>query len=309
MSDPSLLAATLAQAQLNQALATRSQPPAATQSQAESNGAKLLNPPLPPQPDIRPEPPSQPIEFSPPLPAPPQTGSQLYHQRLAALRAGRLYTRLPGHSFRSVWSRASRQPSYTQWRRLLAQEARVATGGQGNNRLGILLGDSISLWFPSDRLPSSQLWLNQSISGETTRDILQRLSDFSRTRPSVIYLMAGVNDLKQGIPEAEILFNLRQILRRLKQTHPKTQLVVQSILPTDAALSFGDRVWWLNQQLAALAEQEGTVYLDLYSHMADTSGSLRRELTTDGLHLNANGYQVWQEVLLQTGTTIARSNG
>jgi lysophospholipase L1-like esterase len=175
--------------------------------------------------------------------------------------------------------------------------------------LGILLGDSISLWFPSDRLPSSQLWLNQSISGETTRDILQRLSDFSRTRPSVIYLMAGVNDLKQGIPEAEILFNLRQILRRLKQTHPKTQLVVQSILPTDAALSFGDRVWWLNQQLAALAEQEGTVYLDLYSHMADTSGSLRRELTTDGLHLNANGYQVWQEVLLQTGTTIARSNG
>jgi lysophospholipase L1-like esterase len=307
MSDPSLLVAVLAQAQLNQDLVTKPQPPITPSFLPKPNKAKLLYPPVRPHPDNRPEP-LHPIEFSTPLSMAPKSGSQLYHQRLAALRAGKLYTRLPSNSFRSFWSRATQEPSYTQWRWLLAQEASSVTKGQGDNRLGILLGDSITLWFPSDRLSSSQFWLNQSISGETTREILQRLSDFSGTRPSEIYLMAGINDLKQGIPEVEILSNLRQIMRQLKQTHPRAQIIVQSILPTDVSIPFGDRVWWLNQELESIAVQEGAFFLDLYSHMADESGNLRRELTTDGLHLNVSGYQVWQEVLLRTGIAIARNS-
>lgn len=258
------------------------------------------------QPNVQPDSRQNAMESSQPSVALPYSGSQLYWQRVAALRSGRLYTRLPIDSFRKVWLRATRNPTDAQWRTLLALEAKAATRGQGNRRLSVMVGDSLSLWFPSDRLPADQLWLNQSLSGETTRAILHRLPAFAGARPQAIYVMAGVNDLKQGATDNEILWNLRQIARRLKQAHPHARIVLQSILPTRTAIVPGNRIGWLNQRLAAIAQQDGVSFLDLYAQFTDADGNLRHELSTDGLHLNANGYATWQAELAQANTWIAR---
>jgi lysophospholipase L1-like esterase len=65
----------------------------------------------------------------------------------------------------------------------MAQEARAIAGGQGNNRLEVVVGDSFGLWLPPELLPRDRLWLNQSISGDTTAGILQRVRLFANTRP------------------------------------------------------------------------------------------------------------------------------
>jgi lysophospholipase L1-like esterase len=241
----------------------------------------------------------------------PRSGSQLFALRLSALRIGRLYTRLPMTSFYEVWSKATTQLNYDQWRWLLQREASVVARAQAvhpqkHRQLGILLGDSLSLWFPSDRLPQTQLWLNQSISGDTTQNILRRLSDFAATRPRVVYLMAGVNDLKNGATDTEVLGNLRQIIAQLQYQHPQAQIVVQSLLPTRMAWLTRDRAVLLNQQLAAIAEQMQVQYLDLYDQMTDAHGNLHPDLTTDGLHLSAKGYAAWQQGLQQSEIQIAR---
>jgi lysophospholipase L1-like esterase len=188
----------------------------------------------------------------------------------------------------------------------MAREAAVVARGQGDNRLGVLVGDSLSLWFPSDRLPSYQLWLNQGLSGDTTDGILRRLPDFANTRPDVIYVMAGVNDLKNGRSDHEILGNLRQIIYSLQQAHPQAEIVVQSILPTRSDRIPGERIGWLNQQLATIVAQLGATYLDVYSDMADATGYLRPELTTDGIHLSAQGYAAWQSALFQRERWVVR---
>lgn len=260
------------------------------------------------KPNVQPDGGQDATEFSRPATVLPRSGSQLYWQRVAALRSGRLYTRLPIDSFHEIWSRATRNPTDAQWRRLLALEAKAATRGQGNRRLSVMVGDSLSLWFPSDRLPAGQLWLNQAISGETTQAILHRLPTFSVARPQAIYVMAGVNDLKQGATDNDILWNLRQITRRLKQAHPHARIVLQSILPTRTVRIPGNRIGWLNQRLAAIAQEDGVTFLDLYTQFTDEAGNLRPELTTDGLHLNANGYETWQANLAQADTRIAQGS-
>ncbi len=247
-----------------------------------------------------------PNEFASPLR--PQSGAQLFSQRWAALRSGRLYTRLPANSFQALWQRAWQQPTYQQWRQLLAAEARAVAAGQGNNRLSILLGDSLSLWFPCDRLPSHHLWLNQGISGDTTRSILQRLGDFAQTRPHTIYLMAGVNDLKMGFTDTEILNNLHQILVRLQQQHPQTQIVMQSILPTRTPQISNHRIQHLNQALWTMSQRYGVTYLDVYTPMADPDGFLQTSLTTDGLHLNPKGYQTWEWALRGVDGLLAQTS-
>ncbi len=69
------------------------------------------------------------------------SGSQLYYERLAALKAGYIYTRLGNDKVRSLLI-TKRKPklTYQDWKRLLALEARAMTRGQGNNRLSIMLG-------------------------------------------------------------------------------------------------------------------------------------------------------------------------
>lgn len=245
----------------------------------------------------------------------PTSGSQLYLQRLAALKAGKLFTRLPGDSFSEFWVKEAgtkaqiQHPTHEQWKHLLEREARAVAGGQGSNRLSILLGDSISMWFPSEGFPGNQLWLNQGISGENSGQILRRLPAFSQTRPDTIYILAGINDLRQGASDPVILNNLRQIVQRLRQNHPQAQVILQSILPTRLSAIPNERIRNLNQEIAIIARQEGAGYLNLHSWFTDEEGQMQQELTTDGLHLTRRGYEVWQQALQYAESVLATKRG
>ncbi len=257
---------------------------------------------------------TEPLPTQQPIPKPqstPVSGTQLYYQRLVALKTGRIYTRLPADSFQSFWEKAAAQktllekPTHQQWLRILEQEAKAVGKGQGSNRLAILLGDSLSMWFPSERLPGGKIWLNQGISGENSGQILNRLSAFSTTKPDTIYALAGINDLRQGATDAVILDNLHQIVRRLRLNHPQSQVIVQSILPTRLTAIPNERIRNLNEQIALIAQQEGAGYLNLHALFADNQGQLREDLTTDGLHLTQRGYEVWQDALHYAESAIA----
>lgn len=242
-------------------------------------------------------PPQQIIQtYLPPELPRPKTGSQMLSQRIAALQAGVTYTRIPTDTFMEFWQKAdSRDPTYEQWQSLLIQEAKALAYGQGNNRLSVMVGDSLTMWFPTDKLSKNNLWLNQGISGENTTQILRRLKykDFGQTRPDRIFVMAGVNDLRQGASDQTILNNHRQIMRQLKKDYPQAEIIVQSILPTRFASIPDRRLRSLNQQLENITTQEGVSFLNLYDIFLNQEGQLRRELTTDGIHLSMAGYETW----------------
>ncbi|MEH2270121.1 MAG: SGNH/GDSL hydrolase family protein [Nostoc sp.] len=199
------------------------------------------------------------------------------------------------------------QLTYQEWVDILKQEAKVAAD-QRPPHLTILAGDSLSLWFPPELLPESKNWLNQGISGETSNGLLKRLKIFDRTQPEVIFVMIGINDLIRGMSDGVILDNQRQIINYLRKTHPTAQIVVQSILPhgaeeatwkgRDKLLAIANsRIRELNQQLQSISTKKGVKYLDLYPLFTNKQGNLRREFTTDGLHLSPEGYMVWRSAL------------
>ncbi len=214
-----------------------------------------------------------------------------------------------------------RQLTYEQWVALLGQEAKVAAESQPK-QLTVLAGDSLSLWFPPDLLPQEHVWLNQGISGETSFGLLRRLKLFDQTQPETVFVMIGINDLIRGISADTLLANYREIMLHLKAAHPQAQIVVQSILPhagsrlprspTGSIATHGHQtapwesrltvvsnsdIQQLNQTLAAMAKEEGVDYLELYPYFTDSNGDLAAALSTDGLHLNAKGYQVWRSRL------------
>lgn len=197
--------------------------------------------------------------------------------------------------------------NYQQWVALLDREAE-AIADRAPEPLSVLAGDSLTMWFPPELLPPEQTWLNQGISGETSAGLLNRLDLLDRTQPSLIYVMIGINDLLQGVSDETILANQQLIIRYLRRVHPQAQIVVQSILPhsaEDATWEGRDRllaipnrrIRELNERLETIAESEGAIYLDLYPLFANSRGTLKIELSTDGLHLNAQGYLIWSNAL------------
>jgi lysophospholipase L1-like esterase len=222
----------------------------------------------------------------------------MYQFRLASLRAGQLFTRASPQRYQQDWQQTLMSPSHQDWRALLAQEATVLARAQGDNQLSVIVGDSLGLWLPAEPLPHNRFWLNQSISGETTSQILSRLHYFSQTRPQTTHVMAGINDLKNGVSDVQVLDNFQQILIRLHQQHPQTEIVVYSILPTRWDNLSSDRISHLNQALGRLARYQGAQFVDLQPSFADAQGQLRRELTTDGLHLTIAGYDLWRAALV-----------
>lgn len=203
--------------------------------------------------------------------------------------------------------RPRHQLNYQQWVDILKQEAQVAAQKRPPH-LTILAGDSLSLWFPPKLLPEGRNWLNQGISGEKSHGLLKRLNLFDRTQPEVTLVMIGINDLIQGVSDQKIVENQRQIISYLRKAHPKTQVIVQSILPhggEDATWEGREkllnipnsRIRKLNQQLQAVAKKQGVKYLNLYPLFTNQQGNLHPEFTTDGLHLNPQGYIVWRTAL------------
>ncbi|MEA5595553.1 SGNH/GDSL hydrolase family protein [Rivularia sp. UHCC 0363] len=237
------------------------------------------------------------------------SGSQLYYERLAALKAGYIYTRLTSDKLQSLLiNRTKSKLTYQDWKSLLALEAGAMSRGQGNNRLSIMLGDSLSLWFPTSQLPNKKLWLNQGISGDTSTGVLKRISAISSTKPEIIYIMAGINDLRKGASDKVILNNHRQMIRSLKRSHPSSHIIIQSILPTRLPTIPNTRIRTINSQLASIAQEEGVNYIDLHKWFADFQGDLRQDLTTDGLHLSLEGYEVWLAAIQQIEEKLAISN-
>ncbi len=227
------------------------------------------------------------------------SGSQMYYQRLSALQTGQIYTRIEESNVSSLFTSQKKRPTYEDWKTLLVLEGKAIADGQGNNHLSVLVGDSLSMWFPTVLLPNGKLWLNQGISGDTSGGVSKRLTAFARTRPDVIYVMAGINDLKKGLQDDVILRNHRRILKRLRVMHPTSLIIVQSILPTRMPTIPNVRIRRINESLAKMAKEEGVSYLNIHAWFSDSQGNLREDLTTDGLHLSDRGYQVWQWAIQQ----------
>jgi lysophospholipase L1-like esterase len=225
-------------------------------------------------------------------PVRPRTGGQLYLQRVAAVRAGQLYSHILPENFLTQWQTAWEQPTYQQWQTLLTQEAAVMAARQGSRPLTILLGDSLYLWLPQEHLTTDRLWLNQSISGETTGHILRRLDNFAGVRADEIYVMAGINDLKNGADPRVVVSNIELIAQKLRVQHPQARIIILSILPTRLPPISNTTVRWVNQRIAREVGRRGVEFVDLQPDFMDSQGLLRIELTTDGIHLSPQGYRL-----------------
>ena len=161
----------------------------------------------------------------------------------------------------------------------------------------VFLGDSNieqgawNEWFPS--LPC----INRGIGGDTVNGVRLRL-DSAINQPLGVSLVIGSNDVadfrgSRKVPE--VADELHRLITDIKSLAPSAALFLNSVLPRNRAMS--DAIRSLNERYRDLAIKTGTTYIDVWSALSATDGSVRPEFTFDGHHLNGLGYRTWVDVL------------
>jgi len=127
---------------------------------------------------------------------------------------------------------------------------------------------------------------NRGLGGGTSFDILQ----LNLGHPKKIFLEIGINDIKN---DACCLFqNYRELLSKLRGS----QIFIESILPVTKPFfqepeKINSEINRANDSLKQYAVEYHCSYLNLH----DAFGKeMNEKYTTDGLHLNKEGYYLWK---------------
>ncbi len=143
--------------------------------------------------------------------------------------------------------------------------------------------------------------VNRGIIGDDVPGIYERLHQILPFHPAKIVLMEGINDLSHNLSSSEIAQSVSNTIDRIQRESPKTKLILQSLLPINEDFKTykrlegkTDTVAVINSALEAVAKNKGIDFVNLYPLFVETgSNKMRKELSTDGLHLNEKGYEIW----------------
>jgi lysophospholipase L1-like esterase len=130
-------------------------------------------------------------------------------------------------------------------------------------------------------------------------------ADVLALKPRVVVILAGTNDVaaNNGPTTPEAIHDNLASMAELARANG-VRVVLASVLPVsdDKAgphppeLQTAERppqaLRALNEWLAAYARQNGHVFLDYWTAVADARGMFRPELQNDGLHPSAAGYAI-----------------
>jgi lysophospholipase L1-like esterase len=170
----------------------------------------------------------------------------------------------------------------------------------------IFLGNSITQGVDWAELLQNPNCKNRGISGDITYGVLERLSEVTEGKPAKVFVLIGINDIEHNIPDTLIVNNYRRIIRQIKAESPKTKIYFHTLLPVNNEFTQfkkhynkDEHIAFVNTELKKIAEEEKITLIDLHPHFLDASNKLDKRYTQDGLHLNADGYQVWAGILKQ----------
>ena len=197
---------------------------------------------------------------------------------------------------------------------LLKEQEKIQTKYRELNQVSVLepdiifIGDSIVEYYPlQELLGTAKTIVNRGIRGYQTRLLLENLdAHLYGDAVDQIVLLIGTNDIGKDIPLNEALDNLERVIQSIVREYPLSQIKLLSILPVNEGEKYKQTVYirtnekireW-NQAYEALASAYMQVdFVPVYDSLTDTEGQLKKDYTTDGLHLSVAGYQVLSEAL------------
>jgi lysophospholipase L1-like esterase len=142
--------------------------------------------------------------------------------------------------------------------------------------------------------------LNRGVNGQGTDEILARFDrDVIQEAPDYVIILAGVNDIFQGLSLEAIKPNLLEMYR--KAIDNGIIPVAATVLPYNTAAPAESRaIRDLNVWIAETAKELTILFSDTNHAVADPSNPDRLHTSPEGNHPDVSGYRAMGEALTRT---------
>ncbi len=127
--------------------------------------------------------------------------------------------------------------------------------------------------------------VNQGVSGDTTKDAIERLDEVLKLHPAVVIVEFGGNDGLRGLPIAATRANLDAIVSTLRKAGSKV-VVAGITLPPNYGSDYIRQFDAIFQEVAS--KNHVTLLPMLYAHIYGVPGAVQE----DGIHPTSKGAQM-----------------
>jgi lysophospholipase L1-like esterase len=147
--------------------------------------------------------------------------------------------------------------------------------------------------------------VNLAVSGATVADLRRdQLPKAMSSRPTLVTICIGVNDLTQGRPLREFARDLHTVSDLVKRTRAAVVIATLpdlTLAPSARAAkpSFGRRIEQYNAAIQTVAERHGFLVADVHRASRDAvrASGAEEVYASDGFHPSAAGYEAWTDAM------------
>jgi lysophospholipase L1-like esterase len=141
---------------------------------------------------------------------------------------------------------------------------------------------------------------NHGFGGSQMHELLFFLDELVLNhKPDKILIYEGDNDIGVGKSSDEIMATTLEVVRRIRDQLPDSDIFLISPKPSLARWDLAEKYVELNGKMEAFCDtKEKLTYIDVWNPMLDETGKPIKEIfIEDGLHMNADGYKIWEEAV------------
>lgn len=158
---------------------------------------------------------------------------------------------------------------------------------------------SIRFWKTHEAFPEYPV-INRGFGGSHISDV-QYFYDqvIGKYKPSIIVFYAGDNDIAAGKTIGQVLDDYKAITDHILRDFPDVKFIYVPIKPSSSRWSYWSKMDEANTRIKAYNRKNNHLYyVDLATPLLNSEKKPKDELFRDDLlHLNENGYQLWNQIL------------
>lgn len=145
--------------------------------------------------------------------------------------------------------------------------------------------------------------INRGFGGSQLTDVIRYAYDVILPyHPKQVVIYCGENDLASAdnIKAEDVVLRFKTLFGIIRQNLPQATIHFVSIKPSPSRLHLFPAFGKANKQIKAfLQKQKRAGFINVYDAMLTANGTPRKDIfVEDNLHMNAEGYRIWQRILL-----------
>ncbi|HLY11696.1 MAG TPA: GDSL-type esterase/lipase family protein [Planctomycetota bacterium] len=158
---------------------------------------------------------------------------------------------------------------------------------------------SIRFWKSTEAFPDLQI-INRGFGGSQMSDSVRYAERIILPyAPRIVVVFAGGNDVNAKKSPEQVADDFKALVAKIHGALPKTKVYFISLFPNVQRRSQNPACAKVNDLIEAFTKTDSRLgYIDTASRMRAEDGGPRPELLRpDGLHMNDDGYKIWNEIV------------